>query len=511
VGTLHERNASLWVATSAPPTFPSLVGDREVDVAIVGAGITGLTLARKLVEEGVSLCLIEAGSVGAGATGYTTAKVTALHRLVYRELMDRHGRERAGAYAAANQAAIEEIARFVGADAIDCAFTRAPAYTYTEQASDVTKLEAERDAARELGVPVELTDETELPYEVRAALRLDRQAHFHPHRYCLALASAITDKGGEVFEHTRATGVERRDRGCVVTTAHGKVRADRAVLATHLPFPNDGAFFARAHATRSYALAARLAGPEVMGMYITAEEPTRSIRPAGEWTIIGGEGHKTGHDDHTAERYSALEQWARDRFDVSSVEFRWSAQDYVTADGMPFVGPISGRNDRVLVATGFRKWGMTNGTAAAVILTDVIAGRPNAWLRAFDSTRRAPRASITQFVRDNLDVGKRLVGDRLSALRARPAEDLRPGQGDIADMSGAKVAAYRDDDGTLHALRAQCTHLGCLVTFNDAERTWDCPCHGSRFDLQGRVIEGPAVEDLARVEPAGTAGADSDV
>jgi nitrite reductase/ring-hydroxylating ferredoxin subunit len=243
-------------------------------------------------------------------------------------------------------------------------------------------------------------------------------------------------------------------------------------------------------------------------MYISAEEPTRSVRPTGDWTIIGGEGHKTGHDDRTTERYEAVERWARDRFDVSSVDYRWSAQDYVTVDGVPYVGPISSGNDRVLVATGFRKWGMTNGTAAALILADVVAGRPNEWLPAFDSTRRAPRASITQLVRDNLDVGKRLIGDRLGSLRARPATELSPGHGEVADIEGAKVAAFRDDDGTLHTISARCTHLGCYITFNDAERTWDCPCHGSRFDVQGRVLEGPAVEDLAPVEPRAAADAD---
>jgi Rieske Fe-S protein len=259
-----------------------------------------------------------------------------------------------------------------------------------------------------------------------------------------------------------------------------------------------GGFFARAHPYRSYALAARLRRQRVRGMYISSDQPTRSLRSTADgWTIVGGEGHKVGQDGDTRRRYEVLEGWARDHFDVDEIGYRWSAQDYESVDGMPYIGRISGHHDRVWVATGFRKWGMTNGTVAAIILSDRIAGRDNPWAEAFDSTRLAPGASIKKLVSENVDVGKRFVADRIRNWHPKPVEELEIDEGEIVKLDGEAVAAYRDTDGTVHAVAATCTHLGCRVTFNTAERSWDCPCHGSRFDVDGHVIQGPAVEKLA--------------
>ncbi|MGH9030975.1 MAG: FAD-dependent oxidoreductase [Acidimicrobiia bacterium] len=505
VGTLAERHPSLWVVGERGGEFPALEGDRRCDVVVVGAGITGLTLARLLVDAGVDVVVIDAGPVCAGATGYTTAKVTALHRLVYRELADRHGDERARAYAGANQDAVERIAAFVAEDSIECDLVRAPAVTYTEQDENVPRIEAEAEVAVRLGLPIELTTTTSLPYPVKAAIRLDGQLHFHPRRYCLGLAREVVARGGAVYEHTRALKVATRPSGVVVSTDSVAITADRVALATHLPFVDRGGFFARAHPHRSYALSARLRGDVPQAMYISVEEPTRSVRPApGSRIIVSGEGHKTGHDPDTRRRYAALEDWATRVFEVEAIEHRWSAQDYQTVDGLPYVGRLTARDERILVATGFRKWGMTNGTAAAQIIADAVLERENPWATAFDATRLAPRASIVDFVRDNLDVARRFVGDRLAELRTPSADTLARGMGGIVKRGAARVAAYRDPDGALHAVSSTCTHLGCHVTFNTAEQTWDCPCHGSRFDVDGRVIEGPAVKDLGtRESPAG--------
>jgi glycine/D-amino acid oxidase-like deaminating enzyme/nitrite reductase/ring-hydroxylating ferredoxin subunit len=497
MGSVDELNPSIWVAEGSEQAFPALDGDRRTDVVVVGAGITGLTLARMLVDAGAGVVVVDAGPVCAGATGYTTAKVTALHRLIYGELTDRHGEERARAYAAANQAAVERVAAFAESDGIDCNLTRAAAVTYTARDEHVLEVEREVEAARKLGLPVELTGNVPLPYPVSAAIRLDNQLHFHPRRYCLGLARRIVDAGGSVHEHTRARAVATSSSDVSVTTDRGTITADRSVLATHLPFLDRGGFFARAHPYRSYALAVRLRGAAPEGMYISVEDPTRSLRPAPDGRlIVGGEGHRTGEETNTLRHYVALESWARDHFDVSSVDYRWSAQDYETLDGLPYVGRITPREERVLVATGFRKWGMTNGTAAAEILADRILGRDNQGATAFDATRLAPRPSITAFLRENVAVAGHFAIDRVAALRAPTTDALEPGQGAIARHNGTRAACYRDEEGSLHAVSAVCTHLGCQVTFNDAERTWDCPCHGSRFDVDGRVLEGPAVKDL---------------
>jgi Rieske Fe-S protein len=222
---------------------------------------------------------------------------------------------------------------------------------------------------------------------------------------------------------------------------------------------------------------------------------------ADGWVIVGGEGHKVGQDDDTTQRYEALEAWAKERFGVESVGYRWSAQDYKTADGLPYIGRMTARSERIFVATGYGKWGMTNGAVAATILSDLVQGRQNPWSETFDSTRLAPRQSARSLISENLDVAKRFVGDRVTSLRPMPADELAPGTGGIVDLDGDTVAGFRDEDGALHAVSKTCTHLGCRVTFNTAERTWDCPCHGSRFDVDGRVIQGPAVEDLAPRSP----------
>jgi glycine/D-amino acid oxidase-like deaminating enzyme/nitrite reductase/ring-hydroxylating ferredoxin subunit len=467
------------------------------DVIVVGGGICGLTTARLLARDGRSVAVVEAGPIAAGVTGYTTAKVTALQATVISDIASRLGRERAAAYAAANAAAVEQVAALVSDDAIECDFERAPACTYAATDDQVEHVENEHAATSAAGLPTRLDPATELPFGVPAAVWLDGQAQFHPRRYCLGLARALTSAGGALFEHTRALRIAKPAGVCVVTTDWGELRAADVVVATHLPFPNAGSFFARAHASRSYAVAARVGGDRIGGMYINTGPPTRSIRSTADgWTIIGGEGHKAGRDDDTRRRYQSLERWATDTFGTKEIGYRWSAHDYETVDGMPYVGRISSRRDHVWVATGFRKWGMTNGTAAAMILTDLIADRGNPWAEAFDSTRILPGASLATLVKENLDVGKRLVGDRVRSWRPRPAAELGPGEGAIVDLDGDTVAAFRGDDGVLHAVSASCTHLGCRVTFNTAERSWDCPCHGSRFDIDGRLLEGPAVADL---------------
>jgi len=506
MGSLRETNPSLWVATTAPtddPVDPTPLPSEPLDVVVIGGGIAGLTAARLLAADGARVAVLEAGRLSSGVTGYTTAKVTALQGTTLGTLRDKHGDERTAAYAAANRAAVERVARFVEEDGIDCDFERAPAVTYAASEDEaVAKVEAEHEAATACGLPTRLSVATELPYEVRAAVWLDDQAQFHPRKYCLALARAFAEAGGIVAERTRVHDVDEDDDGVTVQTDRGELRANECIVATHLPFLMAGAYFARAHPTRSYALAGRWTKPGAeraerpKGMYISADSTTRSIRSTpDDWLILGGEGHKVGHDDDTRRRYETLVNWAKENFEGIEIVHQWSAQDYQTVDGIPYIGPVTSGRPRTHVATGFRKWGMTNGTVAGMILADVIGGRPNAWAEAFDSTRLEPTKSMKSLVSENLEVGKRFVADRFQ--RTRDASELKPDEGDIVELDGDTVAAYRDADGTLHALSPVCTHMGCRVNFNTAERSWDCPCHGSRFGTDGRVLQGPATKDLA--------------
>ena len=499
MGSLHEEHVSYWVGTAPETDFPTYAPDgRTVDVAVVGGGITGLTVALLLQRTGASVAVLEAGRVAAGATGYTTAKVTSLHGLTYAALERDFGKEGARAYAEANQAALAEMARLVADLAIDCDFERLPAFTYTERSGSIASIEAEVEAAVRAGLPAGFTTDVDLPYPVAGAVRVEDQAQFHPRRYCLALAEAIVAGGGAVHERSPVLDVDEGEP-CRVRTEHGDLSAGHVVLATQLPVVDPGGFFARTHPERSYAMAVELEGPAPNGMYLSADQPTRSVRPivtGGRAAVIGGEGHKVGQDPDTRRRYQALEAFARERFAVADIKYRWSAQDFVPADGVPYIGRLFPGSKRRLVATGFKKWGMTHATVAAMILRDHIAGAENPWAFLYDATRLKPKAAMGSLVKENLNVAKRFVGDRLTSLHPPSAEALAPGEAGLCELDGHKVAAYRDEAGILHTLSARCTHLGCLVTWNTAERSWDCPCHGSRFDVEGQVVQGPAVRPL---------------
>lgn len=503
MGSLNETNPSLWVGTSEVTRFHELHGDLTADVVVAGAGIAGLTAAALLKADGARVVVVEAGRVAAGVTGYTTAKLTVLHGLVFDDLVEAFGEESARKYADANLVGMANVADLAVRHGIDCDLERRPAYTYTADPAMVDKVRAEVSAAQRLGLEAEFTTDTDLPYPVEAAIRIADQAQFHPRKFCIGLARAIDGAGCAVYEATRALSVGEQGGRCTVETDHGTITADFVVEATHLPFSDRGGFFARTHPMRSYALSARLDGPVPQGMYLSVDTPSRSVRSARmdgeEVVILGGESHKVGQDPDTRERYAALEEWARSEFPVRSVDYRWSAQDYVPIDHIPFVGRLSPASERILVATGFKKWGMSNGSAAGVMLADRIAGRRNPFADFFDTNRVYPRQSLKELVKENANVVKRFVGDRLRT-ETRSVADLAPGEAAVLVAGTERVAVHRDESGAVHAVSPVCTHLGCTVTWNTAEKTWDCPCHGSRFNCDGEVIQGPAVKDLEPTE-----------
>jgi glycine/D-amino acid oxidase-like deaminating enzyme/nitrite reductase/ring-hydroxylating ferredoxin subunit len=495
------RNESVWIHTGPPqPELPRLERDVDTDVAVIGGGIVGITTALLLKEAGRRVVLIEADRIARGVSGYTTAKVSSQHGLIYARLRSTFGADAARTYGQVNEAALAWIAERVEHDGIDCDLRRQPSYAYVSSESKRSQVEDEAQAAVEAGLPATLTEVTPLPYPVAAAVRFDDQAEFHVRKYLLALAAQIPGDGCAIYERSHAVEVDDDER-CAVKTPGGRVNADQVVVASHFPFLDRSLAFARIHPERSYAIACRIRGRPPEGMHISGDSPTRSVRavPLGdeELLLVGGEGHKTGTGGDTEERYARLERFAREHWDVESVAYRWSTQDNITVDHVPYVGRVTPRSQRVLMATGFAKWGMTGGTAAARVLAGLLLGQDSAAARLFDPWRMQPRA-IPSLVKENAQVGLRFVGDRVTKPGTRPIDSLEPGEGDIVRHRGEKVAAYRDDDGELVAVSARCTHLGCQVNWNAAERSWDCPCHGSRFAPDGKVIHGPAVHRLER-------------
>ncbi|MDG5776614.1 FAD-dependent oxidoreductase [Haloarculaceae archaeon H-GB2-1] len=498
---VHE---SLWIDTSDRTTYDSLDGDRRVDVAVVGGGIAGVSTAFELEEAGQTVALLERDRILDGTTGRTTAKVTSLHGLVYDHLLNHFGVEKAKQYADANQWAIDAIEDRVEAFDVDCGFERAPATTYVEPGEDRQPVRREAEAARRLGLPVRYEEDTELPYDVHAAVTFDEQAHFHPRRYLLALTEELAAGASDVYENTTVQNVDG-GTPCRVETDHGTVTADAVVVASHFPVVDDAFYFARLSPKRSYVLAASLDDPTPDGMYYDPTEPYFSIRPhAGDDSLVlfGGQNHRTGHGGSTRERYRALERQVRNRFAVDDVEYRWSTQDYVSVDHVPFVGSLAPQDPNVYVATGFGGWGMTNATAAGKVLADEIRDRENPWSKVYRPTRFNLGASKSDLYSHNKHAMTHMVEDY---VEQRPELDLsavQPGDGRVFEGETGEdpVAVYRDDDGEVHAVSAACTHMGCLVTWNDGDTSWDCPCHGSRFDVDGSVLDTPAIGDLAELD-----------
>jgi glycine/D-amino acid oxidase-like deaminating enzyme/nitrite reductase/ring-hydroxylating ferredoxin subunit len=478
-----------------------LARDLVVDVAVVGAGITGVTAALALKGTGATVAVLEAGRVCEGITGYTTAKVTSLQQTAYTDLVSSFGEDTARVYADANQAGLARVAELAAQLAIDCDLRHCPNYTYAASKEGLSKVERELEAARAAGLPVTFTDDLDLPYDVAGAVALADQIELHPRKYVGALAAHLQGEGSEVFEQTRVVSIDQGPP-CRVSANGHSVTAQTVIVATGLPILDRGLYFARATPARSYIVAAR-ADWGARGMYISAEQPTRSLRTYphrdGQLVLVGGEGHKPGTDDPVA-RYARLEAFAREHFEVGEIPYRWSSQDYMPADGIPYVGRLWPFSDRILTATGFRKWGLANGTAAAMMLCDRIAGRPNPWARSFDSTRISPRQAPAM-MKEAAQDGFYFFADRLR--KRAPATAPKPGEGRVVGDGLAQKAVYRDDSGKLHSLSARCTHLGCIVSWNAAERSWDCPCHGSRFGVDGAVVQGPAVNPLRPVEPPG--------
>lgn len=508
----HQRTASpaaapagsYWL-TSTADVRPraSLRPGLRVDVAVVGGGIVGVTCALLLARSGARVALLEADELGAGTSGATTAKVTSAHGLTYDRLTRRVGADRAGAYGRANEAALAWMAALVRDEAVACDWRARDAYTYTEDERRIGTIEAEATAAQELGLPAELVGDVPGPPATRAAVRMRDQAEMHPRRYVLALADLAETAGCLIAERTRVTGLHATSPCVIVQTDRASLEADRVVIATQFPILDRSLHFTRMHTSRSYIVGVRTARAAPAMLY-GIDDPSRSVRSTplsdgAELMMVGGEGHPTGTDTDTEARYRALADTARAWFGEAPITHRWSSQDMTSVDDLPYAEPVLGSGGRVWTVTGLRKWGMTLGTAAAHHVAARFEDRESTHAAAFDHPRVPSLPAVGEAVRENARNGWRMATGR---LRRGPApDDLAAGEGAVHGPPHRRVATYRDDEGAVHRLSATCTHLGCEVRFNPAERSWDCPCHASRFDARdGRVLDGPAVHRLPPVD-----------
>lgn len=490
---------SYWIDSTPKTNFPVLEQDIKTDVAIVGGGLVGITTAYLLKKEGYKVAVIDADRIGMNTTGHTTAKITSQHGLIYNKLKQQFGEEIAHQYAEANEYAIKFINDLVSKEKIDCDFQWKPAYVYTQTTQYTSVIASEAEIASSLGIKASYLDEVPLPFKVKAAVRFDDQAQFHPRKYLLSLANKIPGDGCYIFEGTRAVDVDEGKIVKIKTNNRKTISADNLIIASHFPFYDGlGIYFARIYPHRSYAIGVKIKEKFSDGMFINAEEPTRSLRSQpldnGELVIIGGEHHKTGHGPNLLNHYEILKKFAEDNYNVIEIPYRWSTQDYNTMDGLPYVGHLTSRTPNIYVATGFGKWGMTNSTVSAIMLRDLITKGSNPWTDAYNPSRFTPSASASSFATQNLDVAKNLFKGKLEMLPE--TLDIKNGDAKVIRIDGHRIGAYRDEKGKLHLIDTTCTHMGCELQWNSAEKSWDCPCHGSRFTYTGQIMEGPALNTL---------------
>lgn len=485
------------VARGVGPSPGALRGNVQVDVAIIGCGIVGAVAARLLKDRGQTVALIDAGRAGFGVTGRSTAKVTAQHSTFLQRIEREHGADAARTYAIANRAGVELITELTLQHNLACDLEPADSWVYATTEQGARELEEECAAADRAALPMDLVDQTELPYPVGAALRLRHQRQFQPADFVAQLAGTITGKGSFLFEQSLVTDWSDRKAG----TADGVVRAERVIMATHLPLGIVGQYHAETRPHMHAVMAVPIDPARApTGMYISADEPKRSLRSHrrgnGETMLILS-GPTFNHGDAAGEQrgFAELEQFGREHFGYSGGGYRWTNEDYAPRDGLPYVGWSGSQGKSILVATGFDAWGLSNGAAAGMILADLCEGRENRWAACFDASRHS-LSGIGELASNAARFVRELATDH---SHKSPHQSARAREGEIVDVDGRATGLY-ESGGELKGVSAVCTHMGCLVGWNPVDRTWDCPCHGSRFAAEGGILHGPAIQPLPPVQ-----------
>jgi glycine/D-amino acid oxidase-like deaminating enzyme/nitrite reductase/ring-hydroxylating ferredoxin subunit len=506
------QTLSIWVATAEVPAHSLLNENTHADVCIVGAGIAGMTTAYLLAREGKSVVVLDDGRIGGGMTERTTAHLSNAIDDRYFEIERLHGEKGARLAAQSHTAAIDRIEAIIAEEAIDCEFERLDGYLFVPPGESKEVLERELKAAHRAGLTeVEQVERAPMAaFDTGSCLRFPRQAQFHPLKYLSGLSRAIERDGGRIFTGTHASTMEGGAQARVETSDGFVITADAIVIATNTPVNDIVTIHTKQAPYASYVIGARVPGGSVTrALYWDTPDPYHYVRVQSvssedgnhyDVLIVGGEDHKTGQEENGHERHARLEAWARERFpQIEGIEFRWSGQVMEPVDGVAFIGRNPGDPRNVYIATGDSGMGMTHGTIAGILITDLIMKRECSWAPLYDPSRITLRAPL-EYVKENLNVAAQYVEDYLTGGDVDSAEEIAAGEGAIIRRGLTKVAAYRDEQGALHECSALCPHLGCVVSWNGVEKTWDCPCHGSRFDHQGRVINGPANSGLASLE-----------
>ena len=488
---MTAKNEACWIDTAPKTRYPAIDRSLESEVVVIGAGIVGLTTARVLADAGIEVTVLEGQRLARGVTARSTAKVTSQHALAFGAIAERHGEATARSYAEANAAGVAWIVETIRALGIDCDLERRDAYAYATKEESAHALDREVELARRFGLPAERVESVPLPFPTQGGLAFREQAQFNPARYLVGLAAAVRKAGGRIFERSRATKAEEGGKGWLVSAGRHRLRARHVVMACHMPIespvPYDEITQPRCHAAMGFA------APEgaVDGMFIGVDDRTHSLRMGrdaqGPVLVVLAPKFPTGHYGNTVGVFDALERWVRTSVPAAGeARWRWMNEDYDSPDHLPFAGAMK-KAKGLYVATGFGGWGISNGTAAGLLIADQIQGRRHPWAELYAPERRAKKANAG--------------GDTHTPLLDVGA--LRPGDGGVITRGKQKIAVCKLANGAVHAFSASCTHKGCTVTWSNADRTWQCPCHGSIFAADGSVLHGPATEPLKPAKPPG--------
>jgi len=509
------HTTSVWMGTTEVPQFQPLTQDLRANVCVIGAGIAGMTTAYLLARAGRAVVLIDDGQIGGGETSRTTAHLTAALDDRYYNIQKLHGEEGARLAAESHMSAIHRIETIASMEDIDCDFQRVEGYLFLGGNSKRVELERELEATHRAGInDTQLVDRIPLSFwDSGPALRFPRQATFHPLKYLKGLARAILRDGGKIYTGVHAEKIEDGEPARVTTSEGHVIGADNVVVCTNTPVNDWLIMHTKQYAYRTYVIGARIPkGSVPHALYWDTPDPYHYIRiQQGEDSggreldydilIVGGEDHKTGQATDTEERFVRLEQWTRERFPmIERIDYRWSGQVMEPVDHMAYIGKNPGGDEHIYIATGDSGNGMTHGTIAGIILNELVQGRKHQWAKLYDPSRVKLRAT-PEYLKENVNAAEQYK-DWFTKGDVDRADDIQPGEGAVLGTGRGKIAVYRDDRGNLHQLSAVCPHLYGIVHWNDTEKSWDCPCHGSRFDPYGKVVNGPAIVGLSPVESA---------
>ena len=474
---------SVWSESCKFRKRDALNKDIKTDVLVIGAGIAGILTAYMLKQKGRDVVLIDAAEIASGNTKNTTAKITSQHDLIYSKLITEFGEEKARQYAKANELAIKKYKEIIEDKRIECDFEEKPAYVYSLNEVDVLKEEAK--VVKNLGIDAEFVDEANLPFKIKGALKFNNQAQFNPLKFLRGISNELV-----IYENTRALEIKEN----LVVTSGGNITANNIVVATHYPIMNaPGYYFMKMHQERSYVLALENTS-EIDGMYIDLNKEGYSFRTYNNLLLLGGISHRTGENEEGGS-YDELRKVAKKLYPKAKEKYYWSAQDCMTIDGIPYIGRYSSETPNIYVATGFNKWGMTSSMVSAMIISDMILEKENDFSEIFSPRRFDLSLSINNIANDLIETAKNFIAQKVS-IPSSEIEHIKNGHGGIIEYNGEKVGIYKNKEGKEFFVSTKCTHLGCQLSWNADELTWDCPCHGSRFDYKGRLIGSPATKDL---------------